>query len=228
VVTRQQVALRIGRLIEWNKQKVFCVGMNKTGTTSLTQALRELGMRVAPQHPAELLLDDWKRRDFRRLVQLCKSYQAFQDVPFSLPYTFQALDEAFPGSRFVLTVRDSPEQWWRSLTEFHGRITRGATPPTFSDLANAEYCRRGWLLAWVRAVFPVESDDLYNQRVLTEHYERHNQSVAEYFRHRPHDLLIVNVASEGAHAKLCEFLGVEATRQHMPWANKTQEVGRAP
>ena len=80
------------------RQKVFCVGMNKTGTKSIAAALRELGLVVAPSSSAAILLDDWTRRDFRRIKRRCQLFQAFQDSPFSYPYTYQAMDAAFPKS----------------------------------------------------------------------------------------------------------------------------------
>ncbi|HUW94309.1 MAG TPA: sulfotransferase [Anaerolineae bacterium] len=64
-------------------------------------------------------------------VEYCRGAEAFQDIPFSLRYTYQALDNAFPGSRFVLSVREDEDEWYRSLIRFHqkrlgiqGRITR--------------------------------------------------------------------------------------------------------
>ena len=73
--------------------QIFCIGRNKTGTTSLAEALTELGIIVGEQNLAEHLIHDWARRDFRRLFLYCRTAQAFQDIPFSLPFTFQALDQ---------------------------------------------------------------------------------------------------------------------------------------
>ena len=94
--------------------KIFCVGRNKTGTTSLEQALRGFNYRLGNQRQGELLLDDWARRDFRRIAQLAASADAFQDTPFSLPFTYQTLDAAFPGSKLILTLRSSPQDWYES------------------------------------------------------------------------------------------------------------------
>src|SRR5437763_5861921 len=90
-----------------NKQKIFCIGRNKTGTTSLTKAMMELGFITGNQGRAERLIDCYKLRNFKPIIAYCKTAQFFRDVPFSLPFTFIALDVAFPGSKFILTVRDS-------------------------------------------------------------------------------------------------------------------------
>lgn len=39
-----------------NTAKIFCIGKNKTGTTSMARLFRELGIRVGPQREAEKLM----------------------------------------------------------------------------------------------------------------------------------------------------------------------------
>ena len=80
-----------------SQKKVFVIGRNKTGTTSMMVALKALGFTVGSQARAEMLLEDWAKRDFRRIVEYCKSADTFQDVPFSLDYTYVVLDYAFPN-----------------------------------------------------------------------------------------------------------------------------------
>ena len=57
----------------FNKQKVFCIGLNKTGTTSLEKAMKDFGFLVGDQRQGELLFRDWVKRDFKRLVKYCKT-----------------------------------------------------------------------------------------------------------------------------------------------------------
>ncbi len=206
------------------KPKVFCIGRNKTGTTSIAKALKELDFIVAEQRPAELLIHDWARRDFRRIIRFCHTAQGFQDVPFSLPYTFQILDIKFPGSKFILTVRDSPEQWYSSLTRFHAKLFGGGKVPDYNDLKRALYCYPGFALEENRLIYSTPDHDLYNKETLINHYNFHNQCVMEYFRHRPNDLLVINLAEKGAYAKFCEFIRKPCTRQDFPWVLKTEDI----
>ena len=103
--------------------KVFCIGRNKTGTTSIAKIFNEIGLDVAPQEHFELLIKDWYKNDFSKIITSVK-YKgiSFQDIPFSLPKTFEILDNEFPNSKFILTVRDSPEAWYKSLTTFHAKL----------------------------------------------------------------------------------------------------------
>ena len=50
------------------KEKIFVIGRNKTGTTSIAEVLSTLGFKLGDQLSAELLIEDWARRDFRSLV----------------------------------------------------------------------------------------------------------------------------------------------------------------
>jgi hypothetical protein len=206
----------------FGKQKIFCIGLNKTGTTSLRFEMEDLGFAVGNQRKAELLFDDWVKRDFRKLRRYCHTAQFFQDAPFSYPYTFIALDQFFPNSKFILTVRDDAEQWYSSLTRFHGKKWgNGNVSPTAEDLKNATYIYKGFPYHSRMHVHPVTDENPYDKDILTDYYETHNKNVKDYFRHRPDDLLVINLAKEGDYARFCKFIGVEKKKDNFPWKNKT-------
>jgi len=92
---------------EAGPHKVFCIGANKTGTTSLAMFFRSINYKVGNQEEGELLLKEWSIRNFGPIIELAKTADFFQDIPFSCPYTYQALDMAFPAAKFILSVRDS-------------------------------------------------------------------------------------------------------------------------
>ncbi len=213
--------LRKAMVGEPGGRKVVCVGRNKTGTTSIEVALHSLGLKMGLQARGEILKGDWAKRDFTRIVALCRTADAFQDVPFSGAFTFQAVDANFPGSKFILTVRDSPEQWFESLVRFHTRIVNKGRLPTADDLRAFEYRYKGFL--WDAFVLSYGDDEslLYNRDTYIASYLDHNRNVTEYFRHRPDDLLVLNVSHDDAMKKLCEFVGMPYRGQAMPHLNRT-------
>jgi hypothetical protein len=199
--------------------KIFCIGHAKTGTTSMAQALRSLGFKVGSPLEAGRLLGDWQMRDFRRLIEYCKSADVFQDIPFALGYTFQAVDAAYPNSKFILTVRDSPEQWYESLTNFHSKVVGASSvPPRADDLKKF---KGGWILDSLKLIFDVDESNLYDREIYKQHYVNHNSMVMDYFKFRPDDLLILNLATPDAMKRLCEYLNIKYSGQKMPHANKT-------
>ena len=206
----------------YNKQKIFGIGRNKTGTSSLTVVMQELGYVIGDQKVAELFFDDWRKRDFRRLIQYCHTAEFFQDIPFSIPFTYIVLDNAFKGSKFILTVRDDPEQWYNSITKFHAKIYgKNGRIPTKDDLQNATYNYKGMPYEFKKHIYNTPEDDPYNKEILIKHYINYNKSAMGYFRDRPNDLLILNIAEKGAYKKLTKFLGKKSLRTEFPWVNKT-------
>lgn len=221
----KRAKFEIDKLLNNQKQKVFGIGRNKTGTTSLTKAMKELGYKVGIQRNSELMVDDWLIKDFRKLIKYCKTADFFQDIPFSFNYTFIILDQAFSGSKFILTVRDSAEDWYNSTINFHSKIFgNGNVPPTIEDIKNADYIHKGYFYKLFMKVGNVSENDPYNKELLIENYNRHTYMVTEYFKYRPDDLLVLNVGKKGAYTKLCDFLDIKTDKTEFPWENKTENI----
>ena len=54
------------------------LGLNKTGTTLLRQAMLDSGYIIDNQIKVELLFDDWVKRDFQKIIKYCRTVQFFQ------------------------------------------------------------------------------------------------------------------------------------------------------
>jgi len=201
--------------------KIFCIGFNKTGTTSIAQALKHFDYQMGKQREGEWLLDDWAKRDFRRIIALCHMADAFQDIPFSLPFTYQVLDQSFPGSKFILTMRDTPEEWYGSMTRFHTKLLGKNRLPTAEDLQAFEYVHKGWLWKNKKAIYGVPDSDIYNREAHIRQYVLHNASVMDYFRLKKDQLLILNLKDPTAMENLCRFLDIDYRGQTMPHLNKS-------
>lgn len=201
------------------QRKVFCIGANKTGTTSVEHVFRSLGLTVGNQMQAEMLIHDWARQDYRRIIRYCQSAQAFQDVPFSLQGTFKVLDDAFPGAKFILTVRNSADEWFESMVRFHTKIVGKGRIPTADDLRQYNYRYPGYMLDVLRLSYGADKSTLYNREVYIQYYEDHNSQAIEYFKARPDAFLVLNNGEPGAMEQLVEFLGYKYTGQKMPHLN---------
>jgi hypothetical protein len=165
------------------RTKVFCIGFQKTGTTSMEKALRQFGYRVTGVFGDDLPLEDVRRTYVQTALKLAGEYDAVQDLPF--PLVFRELDQAFPGSKFILTVRDT-DRWFKSISSHFGE---GRGP--LQALAYGE-----------DAPHPVGHEQRYR-----EVYEAHNRDVLAYFKDRPNDLLVLDLEAGDGWDKLCPFLG---------------------
>lgn len=209
-----------------DKPKIFCIGRNKTGTTSLERAFKDLGYIVGKQRNAELLLDYYIAKEFKPIIQYCKTAQVFQDSPFSYPDTYKHLDKAYPGSKFILTVRDTPEQWYNSITRFHAKLFGGGQIPTAHQLKNATYVNKGWIWKSISELYKTPENDPYNKEILINHYLKHNSDVLEYFKKRPNDLIVINLAEKGSYQRLMAFFKIKSPYTDFPWENKTDSVNQ--
>ena len=202
--------------------KIFCVGSGKTGTTSMRAALQSLGFRLGVQARGELLIEEWAKRNFRPIIEYSKTADAFQDIPFSLDYTYVVLDQEFPGAKFILTVRSDAAEWYSSLTRFHTKLIGAGRLPTADDLKACQYLRDGWLWRAHKLLYGCDESNVYDRKKVIRHYESHRQVVLEYFRHRPSDLLVLNVGDASAMDSLCQFLGVPRNGLNMPHLNSSR------
>lgn len=210
------------KLFFFNRPKIFCIGANKTGTTSVERVFRSLGLKVGNQARAERLLHDWGRRDFRKIISYCRWAEAFQDIPFSYPDTFRYMDAAFPGSKFILTVRNNPDEWFDSLVRFHTQLVGKNRIPTAEDLRQFNYLYPGFLWDAQRLRYGADESTVYDRQLYTRCYREHNQAVMGYFKGRREDLLVLNVAESDAMEKLLTFLGYAYSGQKMPHVNASK------
>jgi hypothetical protein len=172
-----------------------------------------------------LLSRDIIAKDYKPLVDYCQTAQVFQDVPFSQNQVYKVLDQHFPNSKFILTVRDSADQWYNSLTTFHAKIFGNGEVPSWEVLRNTRYVYRGWAYENRKEIFGLtEENNPYDKEILTNHYENRNNEILKYFKDRPNDLLVINLSEPNAYQKFCNFIGVQSDKDEFPWENKTSEI----
>jgi hypothetical protein len=189
--------------------RIFGVGLSRTGTTSLTSAIGRLGFR-AVHFPA----DDASRGqimsfmagegDALRLTIL-EEVDALTDTPVCA--TFEALDAAYPGSKFILTVRER-ERWLDSCRAYW---SDGIEPFVRDNPGDP----------WT-AYIETLSDALYggtrfDRGRFAAAYDAHEARVRAHFRRRPADLLVLDICAGDGWDPLCGFLNLTPPDEEFPW-----------
>ena len=186
--------------------RIFGIGMHKTGTTSLHTALKILKYGSAHWKGAGWARGIWNQFiEFGHSELLDKSY-AVCDLPITLLY--EKLDKLYPGSKFILTIRDE-EEWIQSV-ENHWSYELN---PYRASWNKDRFTHRIHKILYGQQTF--------DREIFLERYRKHNADVIEYFKGREEDLLILNVNDEIDWAPLCEFLGDEIPNVPYPNSNKT-------
>ncbi len=202
------------------EQKVFCIGLNKTGTTSIEKSLRRLGYRMGNQAEGEHLLKSYISRDYKPILRLCYKADAFQDAPFSFPFTYIILHEHFPEAKFILSIRDNADQWYDSVVRYHGKLFANGKVPTKEDLMKSQYRYPGFIWEAQKALYNITDNDPYDKSALIDYYNRHNADVRDYFKFNS-NFLEINLSDGEAYGKMCKFLGKEPQENGFPWLNKS-------
>lgn len=175
--------------------KIFCIGLNKTGTVSLHHALETLGFKSL--HWGGPKVGNTIREAAeagRPLVSDFDEYDAFSDLAV-LSKQFEKLDGQYPGSRFILTTR--PMEAWVESRRAH-------------VLRNQERKAAGKY----SGTFLVVEPDAWR-----EEFVEHHAAVRAYFEGRD-DFLELRITEGDGWEKLCPFLGVDVPKEPFPWHHK--------
>ena len=179
--------------------KLFCIGLTKTGTSSLHAALTELGFRSIHygRGTAHRTVMEAHRDGERLLRYLGEEWDAFADIG-SLSQRFDLADLQYPGSRFILTVRDVDE--WIDSRRRH--IQRNPDTRMAQRYSNADFDdnRRSWRAEWYA----------------------HLDRVMTWFTGRE-DLLVLDICGGDGWNRLAPFVGCSIPHTPFP----TENVDRA-
>ena len=138
-----------------------------------------------------------------------EQYDSFSDVPF--PAIYRELDVSFPGSKFILTVRD-PDSWWLSILNHMNRIGRlGGTFDYFESLQYNQFSPR-------QTHFELKQRSMFLRK-----FRQHNEEVLRYFGKRPDDLLTINfqnLKADDFWQQVCSFVGRLPISASLPWVNR--------
>lgn len=172
--------------------KIFCLGLSKTGTSSLASALNILGLKAAHWHYTRTMFD-YIDDDIIIYCDKFSGYDAFADTPIARIY--KQLDERFPGSKFILTTRD--EARW--LESFRNQFEKGL-PAKFDAKLHMD----------------LYGTDSYDHDLCLAAFKNHTNNVKQYFKDREDDLLVINVTEGNGWEKLCPFLGMPMPEEDFP------------
>ena len=116
VDARVRVILFLG--LKGKKKKVFVVGLNKTGTSSLGQTMRDLGRRHLSYSP--LAIRAFNDGDVETLDAIMRCFDSFDDKPWNDPGLWALMNDKCPDSLWIYTFRDA-EKWTRSYLAYSER-----------------------------------------------------------------------------------------------------------
>ena len=204
--------------------KIICVGIGKTGTKSISKALRHLGYTVF----------DWEEHVFDFQDHWVDVFQNFAQLDVKRVYKhadavvdargiffWEEILEAYPDSEVILSKREE-DSWLKSLVNqlqvFEAVISRrflAVLSPT---------SRKQIFILYSHLTAILGSADPKSACVLRTRYRMHNHRVKSLVP--PEKLLVYNVKQ--GWKPLCDFLGCEVPTVAFPHENVKDEIAEVP
>lgn len=163
--------------------KLFIIGLPRTGTTSISVALLDYGFKVA--HTA------YTKRAFE-LADVISDAPCFAD--------YKELDKLFPDSKFVY-LDSALERWVPSMQMLLNKML-----PELE--LKSGYLNTVLKRCMNKTFMPLSTAEPLAKKHLERCYVAHKQAVLDYFANR-HDLLSIDISQTGSLKKLLEFLGID-------------------
>ena len=174
--------------------RIFNIGLNRAGTTSLTEALGMLGIRAVHHKHAGVRLYDIMGTNIqarRPVLHGLDQYDAFSD--FGGRDFYKYLDRQYPYSKFILTTRELGP-WLDSREQ---KVLKNQASPNY-HYSFRTVDREGW----------------------TKHRMEYLADLDRHFRNRSGDYLVINIPAGEGWEKLCPFLGVPVPDRPFPFRNR--------
>lgn len=192
--------------------RVFCVSMQRSGTTSVGDWLEAHGL-VRAGSPTSVRLAwsrSWLEGRHEEIFAAAEFQRAeiLEDDPWWCPGFHRLLARRFPDAKFILLTRD-PDDWFESMC-----LHSGGMNPGWTDIHARIYGREAELRELLRRrpgtdpaaaglLSIVEHADLYKRA-----YERHTADVLAGFASAPERLFHGRLEDAGSFSGICEFLGL--------------------
>lgn len=123
----KRIPFRIYEILEFKfrkkkySPKVFCIGYNKTGTTTLGKSLEMLGYRNSSFNK-KVWREFYKNNEIDKILDYTAKFDSLDDLPWLKEDMIPILDKAFPNSKFIYLDRDE-ESWKKSIFTWTYKVT---------------------------------------------------------------------------------------------------------
>lgn len=221
----------MGLFFKANKAKIFCLSMQRTGTTSVGEYFKKSNFNVAnwPLSNKNKWSYYWENGDFETIFNSedFKNNQVFEDDPWWLPEFYKILYHRFPKAKFILFTRDT-DAWFKSMLSHSNGMILGNTKrhckvyrreKDFFELFDKEA-----RLAYNEK----EIDNLLSLKGYDDHYkniyETRNREIRDFFEKNARESLFECTLEDPLKwKKLSEFMGIETSEGFEVHENKSNK-----
>lgn len=212
-----------------NKNKIFCLSFQRTGTTSVGQFFKDHGYKVAGHHRTRS--SEWSALrfigDYERIFgsKEFSKFEVFEDNPWWELDFYKVLYHRFPKAKFILFERDA-DKWFDSMLRHSNGKTLGNT------FVHSKLFRREIDFYQVyKGIRPYKGlDKVDNLLELSEFHRAHykelynlrNKEVQDFFHEfSPSSLFVGRLEDANKWRKLGAFMGITVSNGYDVHSNKS-------
>jgi len=181
------------------KEKIFGIGVGRTATKSLAEALVELGYDCLHWAPDEATAKEVISG--AKVSRMTEQKEAVVDTILPLIH-YKEYAERFPDAKFILTTRD--EKSWLKSFRRHMLGMRAEDPTNFSAHLYGSLILRNW-----------STGKLGDKQMLKE-FRKYNREVRKFFKRYPNRFLEMDIINGDGWDKLCPFLNKKIPKTPFP------------
>lgn len=172
-------------------EKIFFIGFNKTGTSSIAKSLEMAGY-------THVIHDDvWTDWSFAKNTQELDKYSVFTDGECAHIATLDAL---YPNAKFIFNTRNLND--W--LDSRYKSVERSRL---IAEYFLTSYLPLGFIMRIINVLFLNNSDKAILRWI--EIRETYHAFVKNYFKNRPNDFIELDIKDGDSINKLKEFLALD-------------------
>lgn len=193
--------------LESRKFKIFGLGLSKTGTNSLNEALNLLGFKSI-HYPVDLVtINQLVKNDLK--LDILSDYDAITDITL-IPF-WEFYFKNCPDSKFILTTRD--ESSWINSIAYHWNVSHEFSPigvnyeklnPLTKILLKDVYKGFDWSISRFSKI-----------------KKCHENKMISFFKNHEERFLLMDIVGGDGWDKLCPFLKMESPKIDFPFLGKS-------
>ena len=194
------------------RSKIVCPGLERTGTTSLSQALNTLGYRSLEIEGHWYFVQ--RHKDVLSFVadhERASQYDAYADSP--IPLIYQPLVDVFHNSVIIVTYRPL-DAWLKSIHALHERLARWVFDPRDTE----------WKALLEAYNLQIHGARWFDRDLYAKSYEKHYSELDAFFRTRQEPVLKVDISKREGWSPICEFLQIPIPEESFPHRNATSSI----
>lgn len=217
-----------------SKPNIVCIGLNKTGTTSLRDSLKKQKFNLCDEYYGhQFMIQDFHNENIYTTLSFLESpkFNLYEDLPFSLTTFYNKIYDYRPQDYYVLTLRNNTDQWVDSVIRYYSKDLNQIENKKDDKLHIIEYPSiRKKIITKNYLTLQMHDWGIFNtnnlESKLKDVYNSHTEKVFNFFDSKIDSKFIsINVSKKDELLKLSKFVGFNTTENDFLWSNKNRVGG---